>query len=94
MQPVTPAAIAGVDKGFIQHELGSTKLQTQIFDAGVRSEIEERLAMTTDLRRAVDTQRLTVAYQPVIALGTGRAKKTRAKPCSVARPVSWKPRRR
>ena len=51
---------------------GAGKARWAVFDADVRSEIEARMALTTDLRRAVEAHRLAVAYQPVVDLATMR----------------------
>ncbi len=40
----------------------------EIFTAQMRSEKDERIAIESDLRRAIDQGRLTVLYQPIVAL--------------------------
>jgi diguanylate cyclase (GGDEF)-like protein len=42
----------------------------EIFSAQMRSEKDERIAIESDLRRAIDQGRLTVLYQPIVALST------------------------
>ncbi|MEO8652335.1 MAG: EAL domain-containing protein [Hyphomicrobiaceae bacterium] len=42
----------------------------EIFSAQMRSEKDERVAIESDLRRAIDQGRLTVLYQPIVALST------------------------
>jgi diguanylate cyclase (GGDEF)-like protein/PAS domain S-box-containing protein len=51
---------------------GGGKARSALFDEEVRSGIEERLALTMDLRRAVDDGEISVAYQPVVEVSTGR----------------------
>jgi diguanylate cyclase (GGDEF)-like protein/PAS domain S-box-containing protein len=43
-----------------------------LFDEQVRSELEDRLALVRDLRRAIDHEELSVAFQPVIDVPSGR----------------------
>ena len=42
----------------------------EIFSAQMRSEKDERIAIESDLRRAIDQGRLTVLYQPIVTLST------------------------
>jgi len=44
----------------------------ELFDPAMRDRAVARLQVETDLRRAVDEQRFTVEYQPIVALATGR----------------------
>ncbi|HSI79556.1 MAG TPA: EAL domain-containing protein [Solirubrobacterales bacterium] len=43
----------------------------ELFDAKMRSRVLERLAIETDLRRAIDDDALRLAYQPVLSLESG-----------------------
>ena len=42
----------------------------EIFSEQMRSEKDERIAIESDLRRAIEQGRLTVLYQPIVALST------------------------
>jgi EAL domain-containing protein (putative c-di-GMP-specific phosphodiesterase class I) len=42
----------------------------EIFSAQMRSEKDERIAIESDLRRAIEQGRLTVLYQPIVTLST------------------------
>jgi diguanylate cyclase (GGDEF)-like protein len=42
----------------------------QVFDAGMRQQVQAQLRLETDLRRAVERQEFLVYYQPIIALET------------------------
>jgi EAL domain-containing protein (putative c-di-GMP-specific phosphodiesterase class I) len=44
-----------------------------IFDERVRWKLQDRLGLVTDLRRAIDARELSVAFQPIVDLGTGKA---------------------
>jgi diguanylate cyclase (GGDEF)-like protein/PAS domain S-box-containing protein len=44
----------------------------EIFDDGMRAETVERVALTTDLRRAIDEGGLRLVYQPLIGFGQQR----------------------
>jgi diguanylate cyclase (GGDEF)-like protein/PAS domain S-box-containing protein len=48
------------------------KARYALFDASLHIEVASRLRLEGDLRRAIDEGRLTVAYQPVVELGSGR----------------------
>ncbi len=48
------------------------KARYEIFDPAMRDRIMERLALETQLRRALDQQELRVFYQPIVALETGK----------------------
>jgi diguanylate cyclase (GGDEF)-like protein/PAS domain S-box-containing protein len=48
------------------------KARYALFDASLHHEVAGRLRLEGDLRRAIDEGRLTVAYQPVSDLSTGR----------------------
>jgi diguanylate cyclase (GGDEF)-like protein/PAS domain S-box-containing protein len=48
---------------------GAGKARYALFDASLHTEVASRLRLEGDLRRAIDEGRLTVAYQPVHALG-------------------------
>jgi diguanylate cyclase (GGDEF)-like protein/PAS domain S-box-containing protein len=48
------------------------KARYALFDASLHTEVAGRLRLEGDLRRAIDEGRLTVAYQPVSELSTGR----------------------
>jgi EAL domain-containing protein (putative c-di-GMP-specific phosphodiesterase class I) len=50
----------------------------QIFDSALRERALRRLQLEEDLRTALDSDALFVAYQPLIDLATGRAKATEA----------------
>jgi diguanylate cyclase (GGDEF)-like protein len=43
-----------------------------VFDAGMRAAAERRLAVETALRRAIDVEEISLRYQPVIELASGR----------------------
>jgi diguanylate cyclase (GGDEF)-like protein/PAS domain S-box-containing protein len=43
-----------------------------MFDERVRVELQDRLSMVTDLRRAVDNDELSVVFQPVMEIESGR----------------------
>ena len=51
---------------------GAGKARYALFDASLHTEVAERLRLEGDLRRAIDEGRLTVAYQPVWALSSGK----------------------
>ena len=48
------------------------KRRAQVFDPTMHSSIVERHALTSDLGRSVSRGDLTVAYQPIVALSSGR----------------------
>jgi diguanylate cyclase (GGDEF)-like protein/PAS domain S-box-containing protein len=48
------------------------KARYALFDASLHTEVAGRLRLEGDLRRAIDEGRLTVAYQPVSDLSSGR----------------------
>ena len=48
---------------------GAGKARYALFDASLHTEVANRLRLEGDLRRAIDDGRLSVAYQPVFALG-------------------------
>jgi diguanylate cyclase (GGDEF)-like protein/PAS domain S-box-containing protein len=47
--------------------------RAELFDDAMRAETVERLALTNDLRRAIDDGELRLVYQPVVNLGRRRA---------------------
>ncbi len=47
---------------------GSDRLQ--IFEPGMRSEKDQRIAIESDLRRAIETRQLKLLYQPVVSLSS------------------------
>ncbi len=51
---------------------GAGKARYALFDASLHTEVADRLRLEGDLRRAIDEGRLTVAYQPVCELVSGR----------------------
>ena len=51
---------------------GAGKARAAIFEEHVRTEVQDRLAMVNDLRRAIDCDELDVVYQPVHDLRSGR----------------------
>ena len=51
---------------------GAGKARYALFDASLHTEVANRLRLEGDLRRAIDERRLTVAYQPVCVLASGR----------------------
>ena len=51
---------------------GAGKARYALFDASLHTEVANRLRLEGDLRRAIDERRLTVAYQPVCELASGR----------------------
>ncbi len=42
----------------------------QVFDAGMRQQVQSQLRLETDLRRAIERQEFLVHYQPIISLNT------------------------
>jgi diguanylate cyclase (GGDEF)-like protein/PAS domain S-box-containing protein len=48
------------------------KARAEVFDPAMHSSAVRRLKMETDLRRAVENGELTVYYQPIVSLLTGR----------------------
>jgi diguanylate cyclase (GGDEF)-like protein/PAS domain S-box-containing protein len=48
------------------------KARAEVFDPAMHSTAVRRLKMETDLRRAVENAELTVYYQPIVSLQTGR----------------------
>ena len=51
---------------------GAGKARYAVFDASLHTEVADRLRLEGDLRRAIDEGRLTVAYQPVCELASGK----------------------
>jgi len=51
---------------------GAGKARYALFDASLHTEVAGRLRLEGELRRALDQGRLTVAYQPLFCLDTGR----------------------
>ena len=51
---------------------GAGKARYALFDASLHTEVADRLRLEGDLRRAIDEGRLTVAYQPVFDIASGR----------------------
>jgi diguanylate cyclase (GGDEF)-like protein/PAS domain S-box-containing protein len=51
---------------------GAGKARYALFDASLHTEVADRLRLEGDLRHAIDEGRLTVAYQPVWELASGR----------------------
>jgi EAL domain-containing protein (putative c-di-GMP-specific phosphodiesterase class I) len=51
---------------------GAGKARYALFDASLHTEVADRLRLEGDLRRAIDEGRLTVDYQPVCELASGR----------------------
>ena len=49
-----------------------TTARWQVFDRATHGQALQRLAMEADLRRAVDEGQIDLAYQPILALGSGR----------------------
>ena len=47
--------------------------RAELFDDAMRAETVERLALTNDLRRAIDDGQLRLVYQPLVHLGRRRA---------------------
>ena len=47
------------------------KAQYAIFDAGMGQHADSRLQLENDLRAAIDRQEFYLAYQPIVALGSG-----------------------
>jgi len=48
------------------------KARYALFDASLHTEVADRLRLEGDLRRAVDAGQLSVAYQPLVELASGR----------------------
>ena len=51
---------------------GNGKNRYEIFDPKMRERIVERLELETELRQALEQQRLIVYYQPIVSLKTGQ----------------------
>jgi diguanylate cyclase (GGDEF)-like protein/PAS domain S-box-containing protein len=51
---------------------GAGKARYALFDASLHTEVANRLRLEGDLRHAIDAGHLSVAYQPVIELASGR----------------------
>ena len=51
---------------------GAGKARYALFDASLHTEVANRLRLEGDLRHAIDAGRLTVAYQPLFDLASGR----------------------
>ena len=48
------------------------KARHALFDASLHQQVSDRVRLEGDLRRAIENGQLTVAYQPLFNLGTGR----------------------
>ena len=48
------------------------KNRLEVFDRGMHAEAMARLRLESDLRRAVERRELTLVYQPIVTLDTGR----------------------
>lgn len=51
---------------------GQGRARSVVFDPRAHSQDSTRLALETDLQRAIDREELTLVYQPVVCLKTGR----------------------
>jgi diguanylate cyclase (GGDEF)-like protein/PAS domain S-box-containing protein len=51
---------------------GAGKARYEIFDASLHTEVARRLRLEGDLRRAIEGGQLSIVYQPLYHLGTGR----------------------
>jgi predicted signal transduction protein with EAL and GGDEF domain len=51
---------------------GAGKARYALFDASLHTEVADRLRLEGDLRHAIDEGQLTVAYQPMFELASGR----------------------
>jgi diguanylate cyclase (GGDEF)-like protein len=77
---VAPAAEGALDAGDLLRDAdlamyaakGAGRGRAVLFDPSMRSEASERAALESELREAVETDALTVAYQPLVELTGGR----------------------
>jgi|GEM_PF-766334 len=53
-------------------------MKVAVFDEAMRAETVERLSLVAELRRAIDTRSLYLAYQPVVSRSAGRVTKYEA----------------
>jgi diguanylate cyclase (GGDEF)-like protein/PAS domain S-box-containing protein len=74
---VASALVRDADVAMYQAK-GAGKARVSLFDMRVRSQIQDRLALTNDLRRAIDTGGLDVAFQPIVDVESGRITKVEA----------------
>ena len=51
---------------------GDGKGRSAVFDGRMNEQVTRRLDMETDLRRAIEEQKLEVVYQPIVQAATGR----------------------
>ncbi len=51
---------------------GSGKARYALFDTSLHTEVAQRLRLEGDLRHAIEAGTLTLAYQPIVALASGR----------------------
>jgi diguanylate cyclase (GGDEF)-like protein/PAS domain S-box-containing protein len=71
----TPEAVLRDADTAMYKAKGAGKARYALFDASLHTEVAQRLRLEGQLRRAIDEERLAVAYQPVYELGRqpGRA---------------------
>lgn len=56
----------------------SEGIEVAVFDEEMRAETVERVSLVAELRRAIDTRSLHLAYQPVVSRGESRVTKFEA----------------
>ncbi|MDQ3102566.1 MAG: EAL domain-containing protein [Actinomycetota bacterium] len=66
-----PEALISEAEGALDRNRAGTR-RFELFDPGLRTRIESRSALASELAGALRTNRLTLAYQPVIDIASGR----------------------
>ena len=70
----TPEAVLRDADTAMYKAKGAGKARYALFDASLHTEVAQRLRLEGLLRRAIDDERLAVAYQPVYELGRARGR--------------------